>query len=233
MPTATPDQIGIARFSHVFSSIIENMRACKSCGSEVSGRGRQYCPPCSIERKKQTNSAYWQRAAEDRPTLTCERCSAPYQVRPGNPTLRQFCQPCALKIRAESRKVYDRARWPNKAPRDPQRLRGSTREYKLSHPEWNRAQTALYKRRHPVKVREWVNRRRAVRAGAEGRVTIAEFWAKCEATGWICTYCPEVLTKDTATMDHVIPLSRGGADSIENIVPACRSCNARKGNRLP
>lgn len=33
------------------------------------------------------------------------------------------------------------------------------------------------------------------------------------------------------TADRVIPLSRGGSNFIENIVPACGSCNSRKGTR--
>jgi 5-methylcytosine-specific restriction endonuclease McrA len=44
-----------------------------------------------------------------------------------------------------------------------------------------------------------------------------------------CVYCgcmPDVLTQD-----HVIPLSRGGTHTMDNIVPACKPCNSSKGNK--
>lgn len=43
-----------------------------------------------------------------------------------------------------------------------------------------------------------------------------------------CAYCGERF--DHLTQDHAIPLSRGGAYTRENIVPACRSCNSKKGD---
>jgi 5-methylcytosine-specific restriction endonuclease McrA len=43
-----------------------------------------------------------------------------------------------------------------------------------------------------------------------------------------CVYCGE---KKPLTRDHIIPLSKGGEFTKENIVPACRRCNSRKGNR--
>ena len=46
---------------------------------------------------------------------------------------------------------------------------------------------------------------------------------------YCCAYCRE--HKDL-TMDHVIPLSRGGRHSIGNIVPACRSCNSKKHSKF-
>lgn len=43
-----------------------------------------------------------------------------------------------------------------------------------------------------------------------------------------CVYCGEPLTADTLTIDHVIPLSRGGTNFERNKAPACRPCNFEK-----
>ena len=48
---------------------------------------------------------------------------------------------------------------------------------------------------------------------------------------WTCQYCGS--TKSGLTVDHVIPRSRGGASTWDNIVAACATCNRKKGNRLP
>jgi len=50
---------------------------------------------------------------------------------------------------------------------------------------------------------------------------------------WRCAYCGREGGPRDLTMDHVKPLSRGGAHSWDNVVSACRRCNHRKGNRLP
>ena len=48
--------------------------------------------------------------------------------------------------------------------------------------------------------------------------------------GWECQYCG---ARTTLTVDHVIPRSKGGGSSWENIVAACAPCNRRKGDLLP
>jgi 5-methylcytosine-specific restriction endonuclease McrA len=45
-----------------------------------------------------------------------------------------------------------------------------------------------------------------------------------------CQYCG---SGEKLTLDHVLPRSRGGRDSWENLVTACMPCNNRKGNRTP
>lgn len=47
--------------------------------------------------------------------------------------------------------------------------------------------------------------------------------------GGRCAYCG----KSASTVDHVMPRSRGGANSWANLVACCQTCNARKGNRTP
>jgi 5-methylcytosine-specific restriction endonuclease McrA len=52
-----------------------------------------------------------------------------------------------------------------------------------------------------------------------------------------CQYChrtqAELRVRECLTRDHLIPISRGGLNTWQNVVTACSSCNTRKGNRLP
>ena len=47
-----------------------------------------------------------------------------------------------------------------------------------------------------------------------------------------CQYCNVVLTASELTLDHVIPRSRGGLSTWENLVACCHNCNRRKGNSM-
>ncbi|MGB3513871.1 MAG: HNH endonuclease [Microcoleaceae cyanobacterium] len=49
--------------------------------------------------------------------------------------------------------------------------------------------------------------------------------------GHSCQYCSYI--GDDLTLDHVVPRSRGGGDTWENLVTACVRCNVRKGSRTP
>jgi 5-methylcytosine-specific restriction endonuclease McrA len=51
--------------------------------------------------------------------------------------------------------------------------------------------------------------------------------------GSACQYCGSVLAGKELTMDHVVPRSRGGFSTWENLVSCCFPCNNRKGNRTP
>jgi 5-methylcytosine-specific restriction endonuclease McrA len=48
--------------------------------------------------------------------------------------------------------------------------------------------------------------------------------------GYICQYCGIDVSRKTATLDHVLPVSHGGKTTFENTVCACADCNASKGN---
>lgn len=51
--------------------------------------------------------------------------------------------------------------------------------------------------------------------------------------GYACQYCGKSLAAGGLTLDHVIPKSRGGKSTWENLVACCHPCNNRKGDRTP
>ena len=73
-----------------------------------------------------------------------------------------------------------------------------------------------------VKLRYFVHVPYRARAALTRRAVFAR-------DGWTCQYCGRA----AENVDHVIPKSRGGEHSWENVVAACRRCNSRKENRLP
>jgi 5-methylcytosine-specific restriction endonuclease McrA len=50
---------------------------------------------------------------------------------------------------------------------------------------------------------------------------------------YVCQYCGKKFSEQELTIDHVIPRERGGRNTWENLVTACRQCNSLKANRLP
>jgi hypothetical protein len=49
----------------------------------------------------------------------------------------------------------------------------------------------------------------------------------------VCAYCGAQCSEGDLTVEHIVPVSRGGRHEWTNVVTACRSCNTRKGNRRP
>jgi 5-methylcytosine-specific restriction endonuclease McrA len=71
------------------------------------------------------------------------------------------------------------------------------------------------------------------------RSEVYEEWAQMRATvspliferdGYKCQYCGRLAD---LTIDHILPLSRGGSNNRDNLTTACRSCNSAKGDRTP
>jgi 5-methylcytosine-specific restriction endonuclease McrA len=74
----------------------------------------------------------------------------------------------------------------------------------------------------------------SLRHRKEKEAAISDFtpkqWERLKKeSGGICSYCGK--RSDDLTADHIIPLSRGGTHTLDNIVVVCRSCNSRKGER--
>ncbi len=58
-------------------------------------------------------------------------------------------------------------------------------------------------------------------------------WWKRKLSAGLCHYCGRQVEARQLTMDHVVPLVRGGRSTRGNVVPACKSCNTKKQLLLP
>ena len=83
---------------------------------------------------------------------------------------------------------------------------------------------------NPEKVRQAktnnLRKRRAARHASRENFTVREFKELCESYGNKCLACGD--TEAVLEADHVVPLTRGGSDTISNIQPLCGSCNRKK-----
>lgn len=60
----------------------------------------------------------------------------------------------------------------------------------------------------------------------------SQWWKRRVASG-VCYYCRRRVGCRNLTMDHLVPLGRGGRSIRGNVVPACKACNTRKKSMLP
>ena len=59
-----------------------------------------------------------------------------------------------------------------------------------------------------------------------------QWWKRRQAKG-VCHYCGCKTPPKDLTMDHIVPIARGGRSTKGNVVPACKTCNNRKKQLLP
>ena len=114
-------------------------------------------------------------------------------------------------------------------------IRAQQRQYYRENVErikaYQREHHSEYCKAHPDVITTNRRRYRARRFGAEGSHTEAEWLMLKEQYSCRCLSCGKPEVERPLTRDHVIPLSKGGNDAIDNIQPLCLPCNSRKGTK--
>jgi hypothetical protein len=106
------------------------------------------------------------------------------------------------------------------------RINEQQRRWRVNNPGyWKKWAT-----RNREKARAAVRKRRRLRHAAAGEINSDIIWQMYDDQGGLCAYCEEPLF-GTFHADHMLPLSRGGADDWSNIAVACPRCNHSK-NKL-
>jgi 5-methylcytosine-specific restriction enzyme A len=70
------------------------------------------------------------------------------------------------------------------------------------------------------------------RERAKARELRATSWWKGRCAPGVCHYCGAEVGAKALTMDHLVPIVRGGRSSKDNVVPACKPCNNAKRHKL-
>jgi 5-methylcytosine-specific restriction endonuclease McrA len=103
------------------------------------------------------------------------------------------------------------------------------RRWNHDHPEKINEYRERYKRRHPDRVEmSAASRQQRITETHTGPISYDEVLRISES---ICYLCNQAIGHEDISFDHIIPLSRGGTDTEDNIKPAHLACNLYKGTR--
>jgi 5-methylcytosine-specific restriction endonuclease McrA len=192
----------------------EEVRLC-ACGSSISHRHgvARWCEACASTRRRSASVARakaWNVAHPDK-TTACKRRWQREHPEETRSNRRRWRRSHRRQVALRSKAAYDAA---------PITFRERSKRWKREHPKTADQQMSAALSNAT---------RRALKRASGRTITRQEWSAILEVHDHRCAYC---LRKDLKlTIEHVVPLSRGGWHDPSNVVPACQTCNSRKHNK--
>lgn len=214
--------------------IVRTRQPCSIDGCDAVSVARTWCNK-HWRRWKQHGDPLGAATRKPKPPCSLADCDAPVQAK-------GYCQKhyqrlhhaevyreqIAAKAKAYRDANADKLREYRK--RNADRIAARNKAWNEANPEKRRELDRAFRAKNPHKIRQYHATRRAVENGAEVNDLTAAQWSEIKAAyGHRCAYCHK--KSQRLTQDHVVPLSRGGHHTASNVVPACKSCNSRKGAR--
>jgi 5-methylcytosine-specific restriction endonuclease McrA len=111
-----------------------------------------------------------------------------------------------------------------------ERAEGNTKKWRRENKKWIRKYSKEYREANPGIIKKCGHNRRARLMNAEGEFTAADIARITEKQRGRCAYCKK---KKKLTVDHIVPLAKGGSNWPSNLQMTCRPCNSRKSARDP
>jgi 5-methylcytosine-specific restriction endonuclease McrA len=166
------------------------------------------CKDCQVE--KPLSDYHKNKNTKDGVTIVCKPCATERS--------RKWQSANRDRVNEVGRKNYAKNLERSRANR-----RKRVRRWYARNPEVARAATKRWNLEHPEAKRISEAKRRVIKLG-NGVFTILPK----ELNKLLSSKCNNCGTSEEITLDHIIPISRGGRHSIGNLQPLCQSCNSSK-----
>jgi len=194
---------------------------------------RKKCKLCG--KKKKLTEFYKDKKAPDELFYTCKQC----ELNRSHEWWESHKDDNDRPRRLEVKKKYYRN---NKARLDevnkqwakdnPEKRRAILQRSYLKSPEKFGERSDKWRSENPDKARSIWFTRRARESGADGKITAKEWRELKKKYNYACLCCSRREPEIKLTLDHVVPLVKGGKNIISNGQPLCQSCNSKKGTRI-
>lgn len=185
-----------------------NDRRCIDCGCDISGRAgnAKRCLECNRLEHNRDQRERKRRQSPPKFERECLQCGSVIGV-DRRSDAKFCCRQCIENYRSAN---IDKT------------------EYIRATQEHRSAYTREWRKKNPAST--IVSRSRRRYREATGTISERDWQRLINRYGNCCAYCGERCEK--VTLDHVVPLSRGGNNTIGNALPACQSCNSSKHSKL-
>lgn len=225
---------------------LENNR-CKMClKNSVCLKSKSYCENC-LEIRRKANQKYNESHRKENYIRTLDWIKRnpekkARQVKRYKEKRKEYCaaknkaykQTEKYKLKAKEYREINKEKinkvsseWQRK---NPERKRKNVKNWLFRNAHKLSEYARNYQKRHPEQVTKSSRKRREIFKNIDGNFNFSEWENLCKYFENKCLYCGKFGIK--LTVDHVIPISKGGSNFISNIQPLCQRCNSKKGKKI-
>jgi HNH endonuclease len=195
---------------------------CPHCNETTPHTIEKYCPRCD---KTLIHTAFHKNKGLTRGLAPyCKTCRSTYRVGERERLSQRMAADPELAEKEHARARRSTARW---TAANPDRARANSAAYHAANPDKINKRRRQRYAENPSKPLANNKRRKArIRGATQNDLTAAQWQTIKEHFGHRCAYCGRKMAR--LTQDHITPVSQGGAHTLQNVVPACVTCNAKK-----